>query len=92
MIGGDILKNNIILKMNSYLPDEMKDEFKILVLYVLKDIEIVDTKKIIWEKIFDIEDEELENWIEDQLEQIYLNDDSYYSYLDNYYSDGYYTD
>ena len=78
--------------MNNYLPDEMIDKFKILVLYILKDIEIVDIKKIIWKKVFNIEDEELENWIEDELEQIHLNDNSYYSYLDNYYSEKYYTD
>ena len=36
--------------MNTYLSDEMVDKFKILVLYVLKDIEIVDIRKIIVEK------------------------------------------
>ena len=39
--------------MTTYLSDEMIDKFKILVLYVLKDIELVDIIKIIWEKIFD---------------------------------------
>ena len=39
--------------MNTYLSDEMVDKFKILFLYVLKDIEIVDIRKIILEKIFD---------------------------------------
>ena len=38
--------------MNTYLSDEMVDKFKILVLYVLKDIKIVDIKKHIG-KIFD---------------------------------------
>ena len=38
--------------MNTYLSDEMVDKFKILVLYVLKDIEIVDIRKIIYEKVF----------------------------------------
>ena len=39
--------------MTTYLSDEMVDKFKILVLYVLKDIEIVDMRKIILKKIFD---------------------------------------
>ena len=30
--------------MNTYLSDEMIDKFKILVLYVLRDIEIVDIR------------------------------------------------
>ena len=38
--------------MNTNLSDELVDKFKILVLYVLKDIEIVDIRKIILEKIF----------------------------------------
>ena len=38
--------------MNTYLSDKMVDKFKILVLYVLKDIEIVDIRKIILEKAF----------------------------------------
>ena len=41
------------MKMNNYLSDVMVDKFKILVLYVLKDIKIVDIRKIILEKIFD---------------------------------------
>ena len=39
--------------MNTYLSGEMVDKFKIFVFYVLKDIEIVDIRKIILEKIFD---------------------------------------
>ena len=39
--------------MNTNLSDKMVDKFKILVLYVLKDIEIVDIRKIILKKIFD---------------------------------------
>ena len=38
--------------MNTNLSDEMVNKFKILVLYVLKDIEIVDIRKIILEKAF----------------------------------------
>ena len=70
----------------------MTDNFEVLVLYILGDIEIIDVKKIIWEKIFNIEDEELDiNQIEDELGEIYLSDDNHYYDLDNY-SDGYYTD
>jgi len=46
--------------MNNLYETIMQD-YKILVLYVLKNIEIIDIKKIIWEKIFDPEIEELMN-------------------------------
>ena len=36
--------------MNTYLSDEMVDKFKILILYALKHIEVVDIRKIILEK------------------------------------------
>ena len=60
----------------------MTDNFEVLVLYILRDIEIKDVKKIIWKKIFDYEDELLStNWIEDELENIDFfgrnNSDSY---------------
>ena len=42
----------------------MTDDIKILVLYILRDIEIIDIKKIIWEKLQDYEEEELLNSIE----------------------------
>ena len=38
--------------MNNYLSDEMVDKFKILILYALKHIEVVDIRKIILEKAF----------------------------------------
>ena len=38
--------------MNNYLSDVMVDKFKILILYALKDIKIVDIRKIILEKTF----------------------------------------
>ena len=42
---------------------------------------------LVWEKIFDFEDEELLDleWIENELENIYFNGRNYYS--DWYYSD-----
>jgi len=46
--------------MNNLYEAIMQD-YKILVLYVLKNIEIIDIRKIIWEKIFDPEIEELMN-------------------------------
>lgn len=62
----------------------MIDRVKILILYILKDIEIIDIKKLIWEKIFDFEDEELER-IENELENIDF--DGRYYYSNWYYSD-----
>ena len=62
----------------------MTDDIKILVLYILRDIKIIDIKKIIWKKLQDYEEEDLLNSIE--------NLHTYYEhqyYLD---SDGYYTD
>ena len=41
------------MKINNYLSDVMVDKFKILVLYVLKYIEIVDIRKNHIGKIFD---------------------------------------
>ena len=38
--------------MNNYLSDVMVDKFKILILYALKDIKVVDIRKIILEKAF----------------------------------------
>ena len=43
------------------LYEAMIQDYKILVLYVLKNIEIIDIRKVIWEKIFDPETEELMN-------------------------------
>jgi len=48
------------------LYEAMIQDYKILVLYVLKNIEIIDIRKTIWEKIFDPETEELmkQEWFE----------------------------
>ena len=68
----------------------ISDKTKVLVLYIIKNLELEDIKKIIWEKIFDFEDELLNtNWIEDELENIDFYDRNN---LDSYYSDEYYTD
>ena len=72
--------------MTNYLSDEMIDRVKILILYILKDIEIKDIRKLIWEKIFNFEDELLNTeWIEQWLENIDF--DGRYYYSDWYYSD-----
>ena len=55
----------------------MIDNLKVLILYILRDIEIIDIKKIILEKVLDYEIETT-NWIAQ-------------FYLDNY-PDGYYLD
>ena len=61
----------------------MTDYIKILVLYILRDIEIIDIKKIIWEKLQDYEEEELLNNIENLRiyyeHQYYLDSDEYYT-------------
>ena len=51
--------------------DEMKS-YKTLILYILKDIEIVDIKRIIWEKIcdHDIEDILNQEWYEIDLQEL----------------------
>ena len=38
--------------MNNYLSDVLVDKFKILILYALKDIKVVNIRKIILEKAF----------------------------------------
>ena len=52
IVEGNILKNSKFMKMNNYLSDVMVDKFKILILYALKDIKVVDIRKIILEKAF----------------------------------------
>ena len=61
----------------------MTDDIKILVLYILRDIEIIDIKKIIWEKLQDYEEEILLNSIENL--HIYY-EQQYYLDLDGYYT------
>ena len=73
--------------MTTYLSNGMIDKFKILVLYVLKDIEIVDIRKIIYEEVFYFNEDLLSS-----IENLHLHNESYCSYLDSCYSDGYYTD
>ena len=69
----------------------ISDEIKILVLYIIKDLEIEDIKKIIWENIFCEEQLSLE-WLEEMHDLSLYYSDSYYSDNNSYYSDGYYID
>ena len=48
----EYFENSNFMKMNNYLSDVMVDKFKILILYALKDIKVVDIRKIILEKAF----------------------------------------
>ena len=61
----------------------MIDNLKVLILYILRDIEIIDIKKIIWEKLQDYEEEELLNSIKKLCiyyeHQYYLDSDGYYT-------------
>ncbi len=38
--------------MTTYMHDEMIKSYKTLILYILKDIEIIELRRTIWEKIF----------------------------------------
>ena len=63
--------------MNIFLHDEMILAYKTLILYILKDIDIIELKRIIWEKIFEEEEEELINqlWYEiDEIPEFNLSD------------------
>ena len=48
----EYFENNNFMKMNNYLSDVMVDKFKILILYALRNIKVVDIRKIILEKAF----------------------------------------
>ena len=54
----------------------MIDNLKVLILYILRDIEIMDIKRIILEKVIDYEIETI-NWLEQLYKEIYP--ERYYS-------------
>ena len=56
--------------MNISLHDEMILAYKTLILYILKDIDIIELKWIIWEKIFEEEEEELINQLWYEIDEI----------------------
>ena len=65
--------------MNIFLHDEMILNYKILILYVLRNIEIMELKQMIWQQIFEEEEEELielmnQLWYEDEIPEFNLSD------------------
>ena len=61
--------------MTTYMHDEMIKNYETLILYVLKNIEIIELRRIIWEKIFnDYESEDILNqeWYEIDLHDLDL--------------------
>ncbi|WP_223677329.1 hypothetical protein [Escherichia coli] len=58
--------------------DEMIKNYETLILYVLKDIKIIELRRIIWEKIFDdYESVDILNqeWYEIDLQDLYLDNE-----------------
>ena len=64
--------------MTTYMHDEMIKNYETLILYILKGIEIIELRRIIWEKIFnDYESEDILNqeWYEIDLQDLYLDNE-----------------
>ena len=63
--------------MTTYLHNEMIKNYETLILYVLKDIKIIELRRIIWEKIFNNEPEDILNqeWYEIDLQDLYLDNE-----------------
>jgi len=64
--------------MTTYMHDEMIKNYETLILYILNDIEIIELRRIIWEKIFnDYESENILNqeWYEIDLQDLYLDNE-----------------
>jgi len=58
--------------------DEMIKNYETLILYILNGIEIIELRRIIWEKIFnDYESEDILNqeWYEIDLQDLYLDNE-----------------
>lgn len=61
--------------MTTYMHDKIIKNYETLILYILKDIEIIELRRIIWEKIFnDNESEDILNqqWYEIDLHNLDL--------------------
>ena len=58
--------------MTTYMHDEMIKNYETLILYILKDIEIIELRRIIWEKIFN--DNESEDILNQQWYEMDLHD------------------
>ena len=64
--------------MTTYMHDEMIKSYETLILYILNGIEIIELRRIIWEKIFDdYESEDILNqeWYEIDLQDLYLDNE-----------------
>ena len=57
--------------------DEIIKSYKTLILYILNGIEIIELRRIIWEKIFDYESVDILNqeWYEINLQDLYLDNE-----------------
>jgi len=58
--------------MTTYMHDEMIKNYETLILYILRGMEIIELRKIIWEKIFN--DNESEDILDQQWYEIDLHD------------------
>jgi len=64
--------------MTTYMHDEMIKSYETLILYILNGIEIIELRRIIWEKIFDdyeLEDILNQEWYEIDLQDLYLDNE-----------------
>ena len=63
--------------MTTYMHDEMVKSYETLILYILNGIEIIELRRIIWEKIFDYESVDILNqeWFEINLQDLYLDNE-----------------
>ena len=76
-------RNNLKIKtaqttnMTTYMHDEMIKNYETLILYILKGIEIIELRRIIWEKIFnnELEDTLNQEWYEIDLQDLYLDNE-----------------
>ena len=64
--------------MTTYMHEEMIKSYETLILYILNGIEIIELRRIIWEKIFDdykLEDILNKEWYEIDLQDLYLDNE-----------------
>ena len=66
------------MNMTTYMHDEIIKDYETLILSILKDIEIIELRRIIWEKIFndyELEDILNQEWYEIDLQDLYLDNE-----------------
>ena len=64
--------------MTTYMHDEVIKSYETLILYMLNNIEIIELRRLIWEKIInDNESEDILNqqWYEIDLQDLYLDNE-----------------